>query len=132
MSRTIMVVEDDSEHRYFFSRVLESAGYDTVNCESGEEGISKAFASPPDLVIMDLVLPSLGGWEAAHTLKADDRTKHVPIFAVTAYPHMASDPWLRDAACDACLTKPVEPRRLLNEVERWIGPGKKAVPQHKQ
>jgi CheY-like chemotaxis protein len=120
--RRILVVDDNEEHQYFFRRVLGAAGYALAAAHTGEDAIAVASASPPDLIILDLVLPRMSGWEAARQLKSDPRTARVPVFLVTAYPHHASHRWEADSECDALLVKPIEPTRLLSEVERWIAP----------
>jgi CheY-like chemotaxis protein len=119
-SRRILVVDDTPEHQYFFSHVLGGAGYDVAACGTGEEAIACAVDTKPQLIILDLVLPRMTGWDVARTLKSDPRTADIPIFLVTAYPHHASTRWQADGECDALLVKPIEPKRLLAEVERWI------------
>jgi CheY-like chemotaxis protein len=118
--RTILVVDDHPDHLYFFRRVLTGAGYAVAEAGRGEDVLPRVLEVEPDLIILDLVLPGLTGWDVATTVKRDPRTSRVPVFLVTAYPHKASEQWSSDGDCDALLVKPVDPKRLLAEVERWI------------
>ena len=117
--RRILVVDDHPEHLYFFRRVLGDAGHHVIECTTGDDALRQVIDDQPDLVILDLVLPGLSGWEVARTIKKDQRTSRIPVLLVTAYPHHASDRWSGDGDCDALLVKPVDPRRLLAEVDRW-------------
>lgn len=118
-TKTILVVDDQPEHRYFFDRVLSEAGYTVVENGDGHGITALAAELRPDLVILDLVMPAKSGWDVASELKHDPRTASIPIFLVTAFPHKASEQWTTEGECDALLVKPIEPRRLLAEVERW-------------
>lgn len=117
--KSILVVDDHPEHLYFFRRVLGEAGYRVLESTSGSDAIAQALESRPNAIILDLVMPKMSGWDVARTLKGDPRTESIPILLVTAYPHQANDAWSGDADCDALLVKPIEPKRLLAEVERW-------------
>jgi CheY-like chemotaxis protein len=120
--RTILVVEDDPDHLYFFDKVLSDAGYSVVQLSSGRDVVARVPESPPDLVILDLVLPEGSGWEIAAESKRASTTADIPVFLVTAFPHTATGRWTRDGECDALLVKPVDPKRLLAEVARWLTP----------
>ena len=117
--KTILVVDDHPEHLYFFQRVLGDAGYHVIEATNGDEAITQAQEQLPSAIILDLMLPTTSGWEAARILKRDVRTSSIPILLVTAFPHQANDAWSGDADCDALLVKPVDPKRLLAELERW-------------
>lgn len=121
-NQTILVVDDQPDHRYFFNRVLSEAGYTVVENADGRDAVSIVAELCPTLIILDLVMPGPTGWEVAKELKADPRTASIPVFLVTAFPHQASERWTTDVECDALLVKPVEPRRLLAEIERWLTP----------
>ena len=118
-TQTIFVVDDQPDHRYFFNRVLSDAGYTVVECADGHDAAAIAAELRPDLIVLDVVMPGLSGWEVAEALKEDSRTAAIPIFLVTAFPHKASEPWSTDVQCDALLVKPIEPKRLLDEIARW-------------
>ena len=117
--KTILVVDDHPDHLYFFQRVLGDAGYRVIEATNGDDAVAQARELLPNAIILDLVLPPTSGWDAARVLKQDTRTSSIPILLVTAFPHQANDPWSGDADCDALLVKPVDPKRLLAELERW-------------
>jgi twitching motility two-component system response regulator PilH len=116
----ILIIDDHPDHLYFLGKVLSEAGYGVIESQTAARGISLAFAEQPDLIIIDLVMPDTTGWEVARQLKNDGRTAKTPLFLVTAYPSRASEQWAFDGDCDALLIKPVEPSRLLAEVQRWL------------
>jgi CheY-like chemotaxis protein len=117
---TILIVEDNEMNRDMLSRRLERKGYDVLLAVNGEIGLEVARANTPDLILMDMSLPVVDGWEATRRLKADDRLEHIPVIALTAHA-MASD---RDnaleAGCDDYDTKPIELPRLLAKIEALL------------
>jgi CheY-like chemotaxis protein len=117
---TILIVEDNEMNRDMLSRRLERKGYEVLIAVDGEMGIDVARASAPDLILMDMSLPVVDGWEATRRMKADDVLKHIPVIALTAHA-MASD---RDkaveAGCDEYDTKPIELPRLLAKIETLL------------
>ena len=116
----ILLVEDNEMNRDMLSRRLMRKGYDVVMAEDGEQGVAMAVAESPDLILMDMSLPVIDGWEATRRIKASPQTGAIPIVALTAHA-MASD---RDdalkAGCDDYDTKPVELQRLLEKIERLL------------
>jgi CheY-like chemotaxis protein len=121
---TILIVEDNEMNREMLSRRLVRRGYKVVIALDGEMGIDVARAQAPDLILMDMSLPVVDGWEATRRMKADDVLKHIPVIALTAHA-MASD---RDkalaAGCDDYDTKPIELSRLLAKMETLLLPAK--------
>lgn len=117
----ILLVEDNELNRDMLSRRLTRKGYDVIVAVDGLEGIDKVHSETPDLVLMDMSLPLVDGWEATRRLKADASTRSVPIIALTA--HAMSDDRARvlAAGCDEYDTKPVEFRRLLRKMEALLG-----------
>lgn len=117
----ILLVEDNEMNRDMLSRRLTRKGYEVVVGEDGERGVSMASSESPDLILMDMSLPVVDGWEATRQIKAAPETAAIPIIALTAHA-MASD---RDkalsAGCDDYDTKPVELPRLLEKIERLLG-----------
>ncbi|HEX8253844.1 MAG TPA: response regulator [Thermoanaerobaculia bacterium] len=117
---TILIVEDNELNRDMLSRRLERKGYDVLLAVDGEEGLAVARASMPDLILMDMSLPVIDGWEATRRLKAYPPLAHIPVIALTAHA-MASD---RDkaieAGCDDYDTKPIELARLLGKMEALL------------
>ena len=116
----ILLVEDNEMNRDMLSRRLKRKGYDVVIAVDGRQGVEMASSESPDLILLDMSLPVMDGWEAARTLKADADCKHIPIIALTAHA-MASD---RDkalaAGCDEYDTKPVEFKRLLGKIAAFL------------
>jgi two-component system cell cycle response regulator DivK len=117
---TILIVEDNEMNREMLSRRLERKGYAVLIAVDGAEGIAVARASTPDLILMDMSLPLVDGWEATRQLKANDALKHIPVIALTAHA-MAND---RDkalqAGCEDYDTKPIELPRLLGKIEALL------------
>ncbi len=119
----ILLVEDNEMNRDMLSRRLERRGYQVALAVDGHSGVEMARSEPPDLVLMDMSLPVLDGWEATRRLKSDPATRHIPVIALTAHA-MSSD---RDkalaAGCDDYDTKPVELPRLLSKIETLLSGG---------
>jgi CheY-like chemotaxis protein len=117
----ILLVEDNEMNRDMLSRRLQKQGYEIVIAVDGEEGLAKAQSERPALVLMDMSLPGIDGWEATRRLKAAPQTRAIPVIALTAHA-MADD---RDkataAGCDDFDTKPVELSRLLSKIQALIG-----------
>jgi len=114
--KKILVVDDSPTERHFMVDLLTKNGYQVVTAESGEEGIVKAKAEKPDLVIMDVVMPGLNGYQATRTLTRDDDTKHIPVFVCTSKSQETDKIWgLRQGAQDY-LVKPVNPEELLSKI----------------
>jgi CheY-like chemotaxis protein len=117
---TILIVEDNELNRDMLSRRLQRRGYEVLLAVDGEDGLDVARANTPDLVLMDMSLPTVDGWEATRRLKADEVLRHIPVIALTAHA-MAND---RDkalaAGCDDYDTKPIELPRLLAKMEALL------------
>ncbi|HZM92338.1 MAG TPA: response regulator [Vicinamibacterales bacterium] len=117
----ILLVEDFDDARELYSTCLRSSGYDVIEASTGNEAVELARSASPDLILMDLLLPGMDGWQATAELKSDPRVKHVPIVALTA--HALSDERERIAnlGCDAFLAKPCLPPDLIRTVDRILG-----------
>jgi CheY-like chemotaxis protein len=116
----ILLVEDQEMNRDMLSRRLKKRGYDVEIAVDGAEGLEKAKTASPDLILMDMSLPVIDGWEATRRLKADDETKAVPVIALTAHAMSTDREKAMDAGCDAYETKPVELPRLLEAIEKLL------------
>src|SRR4026208_573635 len=114
----VLVVEDAEEPYELLSDVLASASYEVVGAENGIDAVDTAVKLLPDLILMDLSLPLMGRCEAARLLKSDERTRGIPIIALTGHHNYAE--MARQAGCDSFLTKPCPPDRLLDEVKRLL------------
>jgi len=119
---TVLIVEDNEMNRDMLSRRLERRGYDVLIAVDGENGIEVARANRPDLILMDMSLPVVDGWEATRRLKADDKLKHIPIIALTAHAMANDREKALEAGCDEYDTKPIELPRLLAKMEVLLLP----------
>jgi two-component system, cell cycle response regulator DivK len=124
--KTILLVEDNEDNLVVYRTILEHVGYRVVEARDGEEGVSRAREQLPDLILMDISIPKMDGWEATQTLKRDATTRDIPIIALTAHALEEDRQRAIQAGCDGYLAKPVEPRRVVQEVERFVGPAQPA------
>ncbi len=118
----ILLVEDNEMNRDMLSRRLERKGYEVVLAMDGQSGVARAQAEPPDLILMDMSLPVLDGWEATRKLKADPQTRFVPIVALTAHAMAGDREHAIEAGCDDYDTKPIDFPRLLGKIESLLQP----------
>jgi two-component system, cell cycle response regulator DivK len=112
----ILLVEDNEMNRDMLSRRLERKGHTVTLALDGAEGLHKARTEAPDLILMDMSLPVVDGWEATRQLKADHATAGIPIIALTAHAMASDEQKARDAGCDDFDTKPIELPRLLDKI----------------
>ena len=119
----ILVVDDYADNREMYSAYLKFQGLEVVEAANGAEALDRAFARPPDLVVMDLSLPGVDGWQATRALKADARTKNIPVIAVTGHALAGAPEHAAEAGCDGFLTKPCLPEDLLREIQRMLARG---------
>lgn len=118
MSSTILLVEDNELNRDMLSRRLERKGYTIRMAVDGAEGVAQAVALKPHLILMDLSLPIMDGWEAIRRLKANPETRHIPVIALTAHARAEDEKNAREAGADDFDTKPVDLNRLLEKMDR--------------
>ncbi len=114
--KNILIVDDSPTERFFATELLTKAGYNVSTAESGEEGIAKAKAHKPDLILMDVVMPGLNGYQATRTLTRDEETKNIPVIVCTTKGQETDKIWgLRQGAADY-VVKPVNPEELLKKI----------------
>ncbi len=116
----ILLVEDNEMNRDMLERRLLRKGFQVILAANGEEGISRAAEDSPDLILMDLSLPGIDGWEATRQIKADDETAVIPIIALTAHAMTGDREKALAAGCDDYDSKPVELERLLGKMQRLL------------
>jgi two-component system, cell cycle response regulator DivK len=116
----ILLVEDNEMNRDMLSRRLERRGYAILIATDGEQGVSLARKEKPDLILMDMSLPVLDGWEATRRIKAENELKHIPIIALTAHAMTTDEQRAREAGCDDFDTKPIELGRLLEKIQTQL------------
>jgi CheY-like chemotaxis protein len=117
---TILVVEDNEMNREMLSRRLERKGYKVLIATDGDTGIAVARANRPDLILMDMSLPVVDGWEATRRMKADHALQHIPVVALTAHAMANDRDKALEAGCDDYDTKPIELPRLLAKIENLL------------
>jgi two-component system, cell cycle response regulator DivK len=118
MTKRILVVEDQADNMQILRDLLTSAGYELIEAKDGEEGVKVATAERPDLILMDIQLPLLDGYEA--TIKADPALRAIPIIVVTSYALSGDEAKAREAGCDGYVPKPFSPRQLLAKVRKYL------------
>jgi CheY-like chemotaxis protein len=119
----ILVVEDNEENRDSLSRRLQRRGYDVVIASDGKEGVALAQSEKPDVILMDLNMPELDGWEATRQIKAASETRTIPVIAMTAHALAGDQETALAAGCDEYHTKPVDFPRLLGQIETILKKG---------
>jgi CheY-like chemotaxis protein len=116
----ILIVEDNPKNREMLSRRLIKRGYEIVMAEDGQEGIDMTTSETPDLILLDMSLPVIDGWDVARQLKADDATQHIPIIALTAHAMSGDREKTIEAGCDEYETKPISLPILLEKMETLL------------
>ena len=121
MPKRILVVEDDPDNRRIVAKVLSVEGYDVIEAIDGIEALARARAERPDLILMDLALPNVDGWEATRRLKSDPETRSIPVVALTAVAMRGDEEQARAAGCDDYLPKPARPAAIRAVVKKYTG-----------
>ena len=116
MSKLVLVVEDQEDNRQILRDLLHSANYEMMEADNGEEALAAVARQRPDLILMDIQLPLLDGYEATRRIKSDPALRSIPIIAVTSYPLSGDEYKGREAGCDDYVTKPYSPRQLLAKI----------------
>jgi len=119
MTKRILVVEDQEDNRAILRDLLVHAGYEVVEVGDGEKALPAATAHHPDVILMDIQLPLLDGYEATRLIKADPTLKHIPIIVITSYALSGYETHARAAGCDAYVAKPYSPRALLAKIREY-------------
>ena len=120
MSKLILVVEDQEDNRRIMRDLLTSVGYEVIEAVTGEEGVATAESQRPDLILMDIQLPGLDGYEATRQIKANPDLEHIPIIVVTSYALSGDDVKAFEAGCNAYVSKPFSPRELLAKIREFL------------
>ena len=120
MTKRILVVEDQEDNRKIVRDLLSSVGYEIIEAVTGTEGVTVAGVETPDLILMDIQLPDIDGYEAARQIKANPALRHIPIIAVTSYALSGDEIKAIEAGCDAYFAKPYSPRKLLEKIREYV------------
>jgi two-component system, cell cycle response regulator DivK len=121
MTKRILVVEDQEDLRSVLRTLLTGSGYEMVEAADGQEGVARAKAEAPDLILMDIQLPVLDGYEATRQIKADPALKATPVIAVSSFAMKGDEEKARAAGCDHYVTKPYSPMQLLRIIRGLLG-----------
>ena len=121
MSKRILIVEDQEDNRAILRDLLTSVGYDFIEAVNGAEGVAAAERERPDLILMDIQLPIVDGYEATRRIRAIPALDKIPIIAVTSYALSGDEAKAMAAGCNAYVTKPYSPRQLLAKVREFLG-----------
>jgi len=116
----VLIVDDYQDAREMYAEYLEFSGFRVAEARNGQEAVDQAFALRPSVILMDLSLPVMDGWEATRRLKGDERTRAIPVVALTGHALDGHSREAQDAGCDAYVTKPCLPDALLREVRRVL------------
>ncbi|UCD69159.1 MAG: response regulator [Betaproteobacteria bacterium] len=120
MSKRILVIEDQEDNRTIIRDLLAANDFEVIEAVTGEEGVAAAAREKPDLILMDIQLPGLDGYEATRQIKANADVKETPIIAVTSYALSGDDKKAFAAGCDGYVTKPFSPRQLLAKIKEFL------------
>jgi two-component system cell cycle response regulator DivK len=120
MSKRILVVEDQDDNRRILRDLLTASGYELIEAVDGEQGLTAAEQERPDLILMDIQLPGIDGYEVTRRIKANEALRSIPIIAVTSYALSGDDQKAFEAGCDAYVTKPFSPRQLLAKIREYL------------
>ncbi len=123
MSKRILVVEDQEDNRKIMRDLLSSAGYEVIEAVTGSDGVAMAEAEVPDLILMDMQLPGIDGYEATRQIRAKPALRDVPIIAVTSYALNGDENKTLEAGCNAYFAKPFSPRKLLDKIREFVPQG---------
>ena len=120
MSKRVLVVEDQDDNRRIIRDLLTSNGFELIEAETGDEGVAVAAREKPDLILMDIQLPGLDGYEATRRIRANPDLKKTPVIAVTSYALSGDDKKAFAAGCNGYVTKPFSPRQLLDKIREYL------------
>jgi len=120
MGKRILVIEDQEDNRRILRDLLTSVGYEIIEAVTGEEGVAMAETVRPDLILMDIQLPGIDGYEATRRIRAYPALRQVPIIAVTSYALSGDDVKAREAGCTDYVPKPFSPRALLAKIRQYL------------
>jgi len=120
MSQRILVIDDMEDNRRILHDLLTTGGYEVLEAETGEAGVELALAARPDLILMDIQLPGIDGYDATRRIKANPALRAIPLIAVTSYALSGDDVKAYEAGCDDYVTKPFSPRALLAKVREHL------------
>jgi len=120
MKKVVVIVEDDLKSLKLFRDLLQATGYAILEATNGKKAVELAREKKPDLILMDIQMPVVDGFEATKILKADAETRNIPIIALTSYAMKEDKEKIREAGCDGYITKPIDTREFLKKVAEYL------------
>jgi len=118
--KKVLVVEDNESNRYMMKYILEAHGYQVIEAVNGVEGVNLAAAEKPDLILMDIQLPELDGYDATIQIKANDKINNIPIIAITSYAMVGDREKTLKAGCNGYIEKSINPETFLAEIKQYL------------
>jgi CheY-like chemotaxis protein len=126
----ILIIEDTENNRVLLTRRLKPRGHEIITADDAESGIALVESEKPDLILMDVGLPGMDGWNATRALKQNEATKHIPVIALTAHAMQGDREKALEAGCDDYETKPIDFNRLFEKMDRLLSGNSRAVPHN--
>jgi two-component system cell cycle response regulator DivK len=120
MSKRVLMIEDHEDNRRILRDLLTSNGYDVIEADNGVDGVNAAENFLPDLILMDIQLPGIDGYEATRRIRANPETRKIPIIVMTSYALSGDDMKALEAGCDAYVAKPFSPRAILSKIREYL------------
>ena len=120
MGKTILIVEDEPRNLKLLRDLLQRFGYEILEATDGEQGVKSAGEKMPDLILMDIMMPKMDGLEATRIIKADIKTKHIPVIALTSYAMKGDREKTIEAGCDGYIAKPIDIKEVLKTIETYL------------
>ena len=120
MGKTILIVEDEPKNMNLLRDLLQRFGYEILEASDGEQGVKSAGEKMPDLILMDIMMPKMDGLEATRIIKADIKTKHIPVIALTSYAMKGDREKTIEAGCDGYIAKPIDIKEVLKTIETYL------------
>ena len=118
--KKILIIEDNEKNLYMIKFMMEQNGYQVVEAKDGVEGVEMAAIEKPDLILMDIQLPLLDGYEATRQIKANKKISHIPVIAITSYAMVGDREKALEAGCDGYIEKPINPELFLAEIKQYL------------
>jgi two-component system cell cycle response regulator DivK len=128
MGKTILIVEDEPKNLKLLRDLLQRFGYEILEAPDGEQGVKITMEKIPDLILMDIMMPKMDGLEATRIIKADNKTKHIPVIALTSYAMKGDREKTLEAGCDGYIAKPIDIQEVLKTIEHFLTAQEKSSP----
>ena len=118
--KKVLIIEDNETNRYLLRTILQKLGVQVIEAQDGYSGVQLAVAEKPDLILMDIQLPVMDGYEATKKIRAIEETKNIPIIAITSYAMVGDKEKILNAGCNVYIEKPIEPQSFIEEIKKYL------------